>query len=244
MKENEFSKKNIFFRIVGSVFKRAKKTLANIGGLLVIALVLLSGIGMYAHANGFFSIDEAYYTKDAYLKLISGDFGSHTSVSSYVADQYLTEVAFSVYFGAAITAPIFFWFLFQLIVSVMTNSKVMLNATKMILLLLIVGLLNTPLIKTTTSNGLSYKKPTITYLFEEMTGSVVEQADKMSHEDYGQLKEVPEVKLAPELAYYDFYNNLTKLMLKTDLTKDREYVINISQLNGKYEIKFLSYLLI
>lgn len=225
-----------FFAGIGNVMKRI-----SWGSLIlfVLTFIYLSGIGMYAHANGVFLIDESFYTKEAYLKLISGDFGSqHTSVSSYVADQYLTQVAFSVYFAMGISSMALSWFTFQLIVAAATGSKIVLHASKIVSLLILNFLVITPMFETTTASGLTYKKPIITYLGESIIGSVFGEGDKMSETDFGEEKEIPAVRLAPPQAYIDIFTEVTELVLKTEFVAGEEYNINVVKDNGQYKINF------
>ncbi|EGR0642258.1 hypothetical protein E5T97_22665 [Vibrio vulnificus] len=98
--------------------------------------------------------------------------------------------------------------------------------------------MNTPVVETKTPNGLVYKKPIITVMFESLVGDVLTQAGEMSERDYGQLVEIPEIKLAPELAYYDSFREFSVLMLKTDFVEGVEHQIKVYEENGEYYMRF------
>ncbi|HCH1566598.1 TPA: hypothetical protein NKR03_002968 [Vibrio parahaemolyticus] len=91
------------FKAIGKGFLRTT---------IVLAVMFLS-LGLYAHANGFFAANDYNYTYEAYQKLISGEFGMHTSVSSALADQYALHNSFAVYFSYSIVGVALMWFIFQ-----------------------------------------------------------------------------------------------------------------------------------
>ncbi|EPS0664307.1 hypothetical protein ACVBER_004770, partial [Vibrio parahaemolyticus] len=225
---------------ISSVPKRIFKAIGK--GLLrtiIILAVMFLSLGLYAHANGFFAANDYNYTFEAYQKLISGEFGMHTSVSSALADQYALHNSFAVYFSYSIVGVALLWFIFQWIVSTKTKSENSSNhALKIIMCLSAAAFLNTPIAETKTPNGLVYKKPLITVMFESLVGDVLTQAGEMSERDYGQLVEIPEIKLAPELAYYDSFREFSVLMLKTDFVQGVEHQIKVYEESGEYYMRF------
>ncbi|WP_229618881.1 hypothetical protein [Vibrio parahaemolyticus] len=217
------------FKAIGKGFLRTT---------IILAVMFLS-LGLYAHANGFFAANDYNYTFEAYQKLISGEFEMHTSVSSALADQYALHNSFAVYFSYSIVGVALLWFIFQWIVSTKTKSVNSSNhAMKIILCLSAAAFLNTPVVETKTPNGLVYKKPLITVMFESLVGDVLTQAGEMSERDYGQLVEIPEIKLAPELAYYDSFREFSVLMLKTDFVEGIEHQIKVYEESGEYYMRF------
>ncbi|TOO52813.1 hypothetical protein CGH34_25175, partial [Vibrio parahaemolyticus] len=182
--------------------------------------VCLFSLSVYAESSN--------YVNQATQKLTANEVQMHTSVSSALADQYALHNSFAVYFANSIIGVALLWFIFQWIVSTKTKSVNSSNhALKIIMCLSAAAFLNTPIVETKTPNGLVYKKPLITVMFESLVGDVLTQAGEMSERDYGQLVEIPEIKLAPDLAYYDSFREFSVLMLKTDFLEGVEHQIKV-----------------